>query len=92
MLTQSVSIVIEAFSDTQNMVHLAYSIKQNIEHSRLAYKKATVCDCGLFWVSSLLFPETKLRLSTNNSVIQGVTITKTYLYNFDPLNPHFYIV
>ena len=25
-------------------------------------------------------------------IIFGITITKTYLYNFDPLKPHFYIV
>ena len=25
-------------------------------------------------------------------IVRYVTITKTYLYNFDPLKPHFYIV
>ena len=28
----------------------------------------------------------------NIMVIDGCIITKTYLYNFDPLKPHFYIV
>ena len=28
----------------------------------------------------------------NNVLKSGVGITKTYLYNFDPLKPHFYIV
>ena len=31
---------------------------------------------------------TKRRMRTNNYK----TITKTYLYNFDPLNSHFYII
>ena len=30
--------------------------------------------------------------TTNNNNELGHNITKTYLYNFDPLKPHFYIV
>ena len=26
------------------------------------------------------------------TVLHEITITKTYLYNFDPLKPHFYVV
>ena len=36
----------------------------------------------------LLFKDSK----TNGSVTVADSITKTRLYNFDPLKPHFYIV
>ena len=31
-------------------------------------------------------------LSNKERYVYNYTITKTYLYNFDPLKPHFYIV
>ena len=45
-----------------------------------------LCDCGISWV---IFPYFFLIVLL--SQIEKV-ITKTCLYNFDPLKPHFYIV
>ena len=38
--------------------------------------------------------QTSLRIRTvwSESLLAAFCITKTYLYNFDPLKPHFYIV
>ena len=37
------------------------------------------------------FFSSSLRISLSLSSGVRITITKTYLYNFDPLKPHFYI-
>ena len=38
-------------------------------------------------------PGNNIKVEDNlNGIFQILSITKTYLYNFDPLKPHFYIV
>ena len=46
---------------------------------RVCGHRGPVCVCLVFW----------LQIATEPT---AAFITKTYLYNFDPLNPHFYIV
>ena len=49
-----------------------------------------LCLCLL--EANVSHPVSVRRESIDTNLVAPVTITKTYLYNFDPLKPHFYIV
>ena len=61
----------------------------SVSSSSWGLGRAAVCDCGTPWTFLLPFFGVLWRV---RCALDYDDITKTCLYNFDPLKPHFYIV
>ena len=59
-----------------------------VHFNRLSNGSLVICHWA-FWCPS---HQRLQRFDCYNKLVRSISITKTYLYNFDPLKPHFYVV